>query len=128
MAVAIVNSTILKFSTVALTTKNLATADTDALAEVFTFTPTVAQTKMVIVMGGTGAAADGNLTYSFAAGEFWANVIKAGTITKNTEVIIEIEGGNDLLYNGTILLTVTPAATDKLVTDHAFYIKNLQIL
>lgn len=128
MAVAIVNSTILALSTVALTTKNLATANVDSTAEVFTITPTVAGTKMVIVIGGTGSAADGNITYSFAAGSFWASKVKTGTVVKNTEVIIEIETGNSLLYVGTILLTLTPAATDSLLTDHNAYVKVHQIL
>jgi hypothetical protein len=128
MAVAVVNSTILALNTVALTTKNLATADTDALAEVFTITPTVGCTKMLIVIGGTGSGADGNITYSFAAGAFWAGKVKTGTVTKNTEVIIEVETGNNMAYAGTIALTLTPAATDKLVTDHAAYVKCHQML
>jgi hypothetical protein len=128
MAVAVVNSTILNFSTVALTTSNLATADTDALAEVFTITPSVATTKLVVIIGGTGSAADGNITYSFAAGSFWAAKVKTGTVTKNTEVIIEIESGEDLLYAGTILLTLTPISTDKLLTNHNAYVKVIQIL
>lgn len=128
MAVAVVNSTILKLNTVALTTSNLATADTDALAEVFTITPTEATTKIVVVIGGTGSAADGAITYSFAAGDFWASKVRTGSITKNTEVIIEIESGNSLLYLKTILLTLTPISTDKLVTDHHAYVKVIQIL
>lgn len=128
MAVAVVNSTILQFSTVALTTSNAATANVDGLAEVFTITPTVASTKMVIIIGGTGAAADGAIGYSFAAGSFWASQVKAGTVVKDTEVIIEIETGHNIAYAGTIALTLTPVGTDKLLTDHAAYVKVIQIL
>jgi hypothetical protein len=128
MAVTCVNSTLLKLNTVALTTKNLATANTDALAEVFTFTPTAATTKLIVMIGGTGSAADGDMTYSFAAGSFWAAKAQTGTVTKNTEIIIEIESGNDLLYAGTILLTLTPAATDRLLGEHAAYVKILEML
>lgn len=128
MAVTVTNSSIAAFNTITAVTSNAATADTDALAEVFTITPTKSGTKMLIIIGGTGSGADGDITYSFAAGGFWAGKIVSGTVTKNTEKMIEVETGNVLKYDGTIALTLTPAATDKLLTNHAAYVKVVQLL
>jgi hypothetical protein len=128
MAVAVVNSTILKMNTVATGTSNLATADTDALAEVFTITPTVGVQKLLIEIGGTGSGADGDITASFAAGEFWASKIITATITKNTFKVIEIDLGMVLKYAGTVLLTLTPISTDKLVTDHHAFVKVYELV
>jgi uncharacterized glyoxalase superfamily metalloenzyme YdcJ len=128
MAVAVTNSTILKMNTIAAVTSNLATADTDALAEVFTITPTVGIQKLLVEIGGTGSAADDVITYSFAAGEFWAAKAVTSTITKNTTKIIEVDLGMVLKYNGTILLTLTPAATDKLVTNHNAFVKVYELM
>lgn len=128
MAVSCVNSTILTMNTVATGTSNLATADTDALAEVFTITPTVGVSKLLIEIGGTGSGADGDVTMSIAAGEFWASKIVTGTITKNTIKIIQVDLGKVLRYAGTILLTLTPISTDKLVTDHHEYVRVLELV
>ena len=48
MAVTITNSPVVAFNTIFAGTANLATADTDALAEVFTYTPTVSHGKCLI--------------------------------------------------------------------------------
>jgi hypothetical protein len=128
MAVAVTNSTIAALNTVTAETSNAATADTDALAEVFTITPTKKGTKFVIVIGGTGSAADGDITFSMAAGVFWDSAAITGTVTKNTEKVIEIDTARVLSASGTILLTVTPAATDKLVTDHHAYVKVFELI
>jgi hypothetical protein len=128
MAVAVTGSPIVAFNTIATVTSNAATADTDALAEVFTITPTKSGTKAVIIIGGTGSGADGDITYSMAAGDFWATKAVTGTVTKNTEKMVEVEYGNVLQDDGTILLTLTPAATDKLLTNHAAYVKFIELL
>lgn len=128
MAVTITKSTISALNAIATVTKNLATADTDALAEVFTVTPSKAGNKFVIIIGGTGAAADGNLTYSIAAGDFSNSIAITGTVTKNTEKMIEIDTLRVKQDDGTIAITLTPAATDKLVTDHAAYIKFIELI
>ncbi len=128
MAVTVTNSTISAFNTITAVTSNVATADTDALAEVFTITPTKSGGKFVLIIGGTGSAADGNISYSVAAGDFWASKAVTGTVTKNTEKMIQLETGNILQDDGTILVTLTPAATDKLKTDHSAYVKFIQIM
>lgn len=129
MAVTVINSSITAFNTIATVTSNAATANTDGLAEVFTITPTVSGTKLVVIIGGTGAEADGDITYSFAAGDFHAGKAVTGTVTKNTEKMIEVETSNVLQDDGTILLTLgTEKATDRLLGDHAAYVKVIQLL
>lgn len=124
MAVTAITSTISKRNQITLVTKNLATADVDALAEVFTITNL--KENMLVVIGGTGSIADGNVAYSFAAGDMFAPKIVSGSVTKNTEAVICVDTAMVKKSNGTILLTLTPAATDKLVTDHAAYVKVIE--
>lgn len=128
MAVTVTESLVSALNTIATVTKNLATADTDALAEVFTIGPSKAGNKMIIIIGGTGSGADGNITYSIAAGDLWAGKAITGTVTKNTEKMIQVDTGMVMQDDGTILLTLTPASTDKLVTDHAAYVKVIEML
>jgi len=128
MAVTITKSTISALNTITTVTSNAATADTDALAEVFTVAPSKSGTKAVLIIGGTGSGADDAMTYSIAAGDFWAGKAVTGTVTKNTEKMIEIETANVLQDDGTIAITLTPAATDKLLTNHAAYMKFIELL
>ena len=128
MAVTVTNSKILAFNTVTSITSNAATADTDALAEVFTITPTKAGRHVLIEIGGTGSGADGDITFSIAAGDMWAGKAVTGTVTKNTTKMIQVETGNVMQNDGTIALTLTPAATDKLLTNHAAYVKVYELL
>lgn len=128
MAVAVTGSPITDLNTITTLTSNAATADTDALAEVFTITPTKAGIKGLINIGGTGSGADGDMTYSIAAGDLWAGVAITGTVTKNTSKIIEVDTAMVLQDVGTILLTLTPAATDKLLTNHVAYVKFIEML
>lgn len=127
MAVNVTNSTIAAFNTVAAVTSNPATAEVDGTAEVFTITPTETTARLLVLIGGTGAAADGDITYSFAAGDFWAGAAVTGTVTKNTEKIIQVETSKVLQDNGTIALTLTPASTDSLKTNHAAYVKVFEL-
>lgn len=128
MAVTVTNSTITALNTITAITKNDATADTDALAEVFTITPTKSGNNLVIIIGGTGSVADGNITYSISAGDLFASKEITGTVTKNTERMLRIDTARVLQDDGTIALTLTPSATDKLKTDHSAYVKVLETL
>lgn len=128
MAVTVTNSTFTALNTITTVIKNAATADVDNTAEVFTITPTKAGKNLLIIIGGTGSGADGNLTYSIAAGDLWASGAITGTVTKNTEKMLEIDSAKVLQDDGTILLTLTPASTDKLLTDHAAYVKVVEML
>lgn len=122
MSVSVTNSTITALNTITAVNSNAATANTDGLAEVFTITPTETTARLLVVIGGTGAAADGDITYSFAAGDLWAGAAVTGTVTKNTVKMIQVETGKVMQDDGTILLTLDAAATDKLLADHAAYV------
>jgi hypothetical protein len=132
MAVAVSNSTVVALNTVTATTRNLATADTDSLAEVFTITPTRPDGKVIIVLDLDNlvatAAADADATFSIAAGDFWAGAAVTGTITKSTKKIIQVETAKVLQNDGTILLTLTPGADDKLKSNHAAAIEVFELL
>lgn len=123
MAVAVTNSPVVAFNTILAGTANLATADTDALAEVFTYTPTAPEGKILIEFDLSNKLAsfpaDSDATFSIAAGDFWASAAVTGTITKATKKAIQVETAKVLQDDGTILITLTPSATDKLVTNHA---------
>jgi len=123
MAVTVTNSPIVAFDTVTAITSNLATADTDALAEVFTITPTAPGGKLLILFKFSNllatAAADANATFSIAEGDLWASKEVTGTITKATDMMIQVETASVIKNNGTILLTLTPGAADKLKSNHA---------
>jgi hypothetical protein len=132
MAVTVTNSTIAALNTVTATTRNLATADTDALAEVFTITPTAPDGKLLIVLDFDNlvatAAADADATFSIAAGDFWAGAAVTGTVTKSTKKMIQVETAKVLQNDGTILLTLTPGANDKLLSNHAAAVEVFEIL
>ena len=132
MAVTCTNSTITAFNTATATTRNLATADTDALAEGFTITPTRPDGKLLIVLDLDNlvatAAADADATFSIAAGDFWAGAAVTGTVTKSTKKIIQVETAKVLQNDGTILLTLTPGANDKLLSNHAAAVEVFELL
>jgi hypothetical protein len=128
MAVTVTNSAITALNTITAVTANAATADVDNTAEVFTITPTAAGRKGLLIIGGTGSAADGNISFSIAAGDLWAGMAITGTVTKNTVKMIQIDTARVMQDDGTIALTLTPAATDKLLTDHAAYVKYIELL
>ena len=109
-------------------TANAATADTDALKQPYTFTPTKAESKCLMIVKGTGSAADGNITYSVAAGGTGLAKLAAltGTITKNTTQVITLDGKYKKA-NGTFYVEFTPAATDKLKTDHALTVAFIEL-
>lgn len=123
MAVAVTNSTVAAFNTILAGTENLATADTDALAEVFTYTPTKGDGKILIEFDLSNklatAAADADATFSIAAGDLWAGEAVTGTITKATKKAIQVELGKVMQNDGTVLITLTPGAGDKLKSNHA---------
>lgn len=127
MAVTVTNSTIAAFNTITAITSNAAQADVDGTAEVFTITPTETTARLLVVIGGTGSGADGDISYSFAAGDFWAGKAITGTVTKNTEKMIQVETSKVLQDNGTILLTLTPASGDRLLANHNAYVKVFEL-
>lgn len=131
MAVAVSNTKIT--SIVATMVENLATADTDALAEVFTITPTVSGGKAIIIIdisnAAAVAAADADITYSIAAGVHWASKVIAASVTKATKKVIQIaDTARVMQADGTILLTLTPGANDKLKTNHVASVEFIELI
>ena len=127
MATAVTSSKIVAYDTFAAVTSIAATANTDGGEEEFTITPAKGCQSGVIIVGGTGSAADGDITYSIAAGDLWAGKALSGTITQNTTVMIQVETARVMQDDGTISLTLDPAATDKLLTDHAASVKFIEL-
>ena len=132
MAVAVTKSSIATFNTITAITANAATADTDGLAEVFTVTPTKPDGKCLIIIDISNlvatAAADADITFSIAAGDFWAGKVITGTVTKATKKMIQVETANVLQDDGTIAITLTPSGTDKLKTNHVASVEFIQLL
>ena len=124
----VTNTTLAAFDTTAAITKTLATVDTDGGAEVFVITPTETTARLAIIIGSGSNTPDDDISYSFAAGGMWAGQIVAGTVTKNTEAVIQVETAHVLGTDGKILLTLDPAATDKLKSDHAAYVKVIELV
>ncbi len=124
MAVTVTTTSVTDMNEITTVTSNAATADTDGLAEVFTITNL--QADMKVIIGGTGSAAVAGIEYSFGTSGMWNQKEISGTVTKNTEAVIVVDTANCKLANGTILLTLTPNAGDKLLTDHAAYVKVIE--
>lgn len=117
MAVAVTNTKIATLNDKIELTKNLATADTADLAEVFTITPTVADGKMLI--GIEVGPTNGTVTWSIAPGAFWASIAaKTGSTAQTKVEIIEIETAKYKSAAGTIAITFTPASGKKLKTEN----------
>lgn len=126
--VTVTNSAFTALNTITTVTKNAASTDVDNTAQNFVITPTKAGKMLVIIIGGTGSGADGNLTYSISAGDLWASKAITGTVTKNTEKMLRVDTAQVLQDDGTIVVSLAPASTDKLLTDHAAYVKVIEML
>ena len=116
MAVAITNTKITALNADQTLTHNAATVDTADGTEVFTYTPTGKDNKIVLGFKNT----TGVMTYSIAAGVgVFGAAAKTGSIAANATEIIQIETGKYMQAAGTVLITLTPASGTKLLTNHA---------
>jgi len=90
--------------------------------EVFKITPTRRMGQCCIMIYNTADA--GDMTFSIAPGAFWAaGVALTGTINGNTApdcgyTLLFVETALYLQADGTILLTLTPVASGRLVDTH----------
>ena len=112
-------------------TANAGTADTDGLKQDYTFTPTKAESKcllLVTAIGPTATKADDNLAYSVAAGAnaFDNNAALTGSITKDTTDIIVLDGKYKSA-TGTFVVTFTPTANDKIKTNHGLTVNFIEL-
>lgn len=118
MAVSITNTLIAALNTDQTLTKNAATSSVIDTAEVFTYTPTGKDHKVLIgfYVGDTHGA----VAYSIAAGAgVFGCAAKTGSIAQNAWEVIQVETGRYMSSSGTILVTLTPASGKRLLTDHA---------
>jgi len=116
MAVAITNSRIVALNADQALTFNASAIATVNEAEVFTYTPTGKDNRIVLGFKNT----TGVLAYSIAAGTgVFGGAAKTGTIAATATEIIQIETGKYMSAAGTVLITLTPAAGTALLTNHA---------
>lgn len=114
--IAITNSKIVTLGTVAETSFMAADADTADLAQKFIYTPTGRDNKICIGLKNT----TGVLAWSLKAGSgVFGTPAKTGTVAANKTGLLQIETGRYMQADGTIELTLTPAAGTKLLTNHA---------
>lgn len=122
MAVSVTNTKITAFNTVTATVGNAATSSVIDATEVFTITPTRPDYKGLLQI--ETAAGQGNITYSIAAGALWAgSAAITGTVVAGTHALIQLEGAKVKSSTGTIVITFTPAAGKRLLTDHALNVE-----
>jgi hypothetical protein len=125
MAVTCTNVT-LEVNTVKVLAADAATETNANKAEAFTFTPTKAGRKILILV--TVAAANGTVVCSLGAGsEFWASDAQTFNAVENKTSAFQIEDvARFLTSSDTIVLTLTPATGKKLLTDHAATVQILE--
>ena len=125
-AVAVTNQTLTK-DTVVVAAGDAATADTANLAEVFTITPVSKSVEKLIIEIDV-ANTNGTVACSLGAGaEFWASGALAWDAVQNKTSIMHVTDIARFMVDGTILLTLTPAAGKKLLTDHTAVVRVLEI-
>ena len=118
MATAIIKTTMDTLNSLEELTWTAATANDDALAEEFTFTPT-GKRFILILDTSAGATAVNPLTLAFSAGTLWAGKAVSVTPAKDKIYTIEVDTARVAGAAGLVTVTVTPGAGDKLVGDHA---------
>jgi Tfp pilus assembly protein PilX len=118
MSVAITNTRITALNADQTLTYNAATSAVIDEAEVFTYTPTGKDNKILIgFVNGTG---HGAYTYSIAGGAgVFGQAAKTGSIAAGATEVIQIESGRYMSAAGTVVITLTPASGKRLLTDHA---------
>jgi len=129
MAVASTNVTLVR-DTVNIGAGDAATADTADLAEVFTITPTKGMDKLIIEIAV--ANTNGTVAMSLGAGaQFWASGALTWNAVQNKTSIMHVSDIARFMVDtagvGTILLTLTPAAGKKLLTDHTAVVKVVEL-
>lgn len=123
---AFTNSPIVTLNTPAVVTFVAADADSADLAQIFNYTPTGKDSKIILgIKNGTGI-----MSYSIAAGAgvFGAAAAKTGTIAADKTVAIQIETGRHINASGVVAITLTPASGTKLLTNHAAAVFAVELL
>lgn len=118
MSVNITNSRIVELNADQTLNVSAATSTVINEAEVFTYTPTGKDNKIVLAF--INGAGHGAFTYSITGGVGpFGIAAKTGSIADGATEIIQIETGRFMQQPGTILITLTPATGKILLTNHA---------
>jgi hypothetical protein len=126
MAVAVTNTNMV-LNTITTVTRNAATSSTIDQTEVFTITPSKSDEKVLIYIENV-ATDQGTVTYSIAAGGYWAaGAALTGSVAQGVGRAIVLEGAKYKAQAGTIAITFTPAAGKRLLTDHALRVSVIQM-
>lgn len=126
MAVTVTNSTIAAINTAQELTNNAATSSTIDETEVFTITLTRADAKAVLIIDNP--ASQGTVTYSIAAGTYWAaGAAKTGSVAQAKSSVIQLEGAKYMNEDREIKITFTPATGKRLLTDHTLAMKVVEV-
>lgn len=129
MATAITKSTMSALNTAYELKTTAATADTDGLAEVFTFTPTTSRGLLIIdALGVTPATAVKDIGVSIDAGTLWTGKEVTATATKAKITVIEVEHARVKGAAGVITVTLTPDEGDKLKSDHVCKVSYVELI
>jgi hypothetical protein len=119
--IALTNTLVATLNTDQALTFNAADADTSNLAQIFNYTPTGKDGKVVI--GFQVANSHGAVAFSIAGGAgVFGTAAKTGSVAENTTDVIQIETGRYMLSTGKIAITCTPASGKRLTSDHALKI------
>ncbi len=124
--IAITNSQIAAFGTVADLTFNAADADTADLAQKFYYTPTGKDHKVVIAF--QVANTHGTVAVSFTGGAgVFGTAAKAVNAPQNKTSLVQIETGRYMQSNGKIEIVCTPASGKRLTSDHALKVFAIEL-
>lgn len=115
--ISMTNTLVAALNTDQTLTANAADANTNDLAQIFNYTPTGKDNKVVVIIsvGDTHGA----VAYSIAGGAGVFGIpAKTGSIAQNAMEVIQIETGRFMLATGKIAITLTPASGKKLQSEH----------
>jgi hypothetical protein len=125
--IAIVNSKIATLNVSQVLTLTAADQTTDATAQKFVYTPTGKDNKICFVVYQSSGSYALTATLAAGVGVFGA-AAKANTIPATAGTyIIQVETGKHMLANGTIELSILPAAGRDLVNDHALTVGVIEL-
>lgn len=130
MATAVANLLVTPKNTAVPFVGTAATATVANAAEVFTVTASTKNDNRFAILI-KNVASQGTVTFSVAAGEFWAAPKAAapltGSVAQATSSYIILDSSKYMKKDGTISITITPASGKILLTDHALVIGGIQL-
>ena len=125
MAVAVTEDVLVR-DTVSVPTANAATADTIDLAEEFTIKPTQGVEKMLIIIDI--ANTNGTVVAKLKKGTYWAKKDLSWNCLQNVCSVISV---NDIARfmdaSGNIVVELTPASGQKLLTNHTATMRVIEL-